>query len=89
VVILPGTPLAPLQPLANKLCRNVEALHIPHSGSTTGEHLTISVGGATSIPQQEDSFLHLVEIADAGLYEAKESGKNRAVTREHNRASQS
>ena len=85
VVVLPSTPLEPLELLGERLLRTVEELRIPHSASTVGDYVTISVGGAAAIPQQEGSFLQLIEIADGALYEAKESGKNRVVTRLANR----
>jgi len=80
-VILPATPAASLPLLGEKLRCNVENLRIPHSASTAGEVVTISIGGATRIPQADDAVLSLIETADAALYEAKESGKNRVVTR--------
>ena len=80
VVILPLTALASLPSLGERLLRNVEDLHIPHSASTVGEHVTISVGGAAIIPQNEGSFPQLIELADRALYEAKDTGKNRVVT---------
>ena len=82
VVILPETPFAEIQRTAEKLCHAVEALSLAHSVSTAGKCVTVSVGGATTIPQRADSFFPLVDAADKSLYEAKRSGRNRATTRD-------
>jgi two-component system chemotaxis family response regulator WspR len=81
VVLLPATPLESLVTLGERLRGNVEELKIPHEASAVCEHVTISVGGAATVPKREDTVLELVEIADQALYEAKGSGKNRVVTR--------
>lgn len=80
-VILPATPLAPIQSMGEDLRRGVEELCILHSASDIGEYITISVGGASIIPKTGESFLQLIDRADEALYEAKELGKNRVVIR--------
>src|SRR5204862_7225889 len=69
-VILPDTPFAEIQGLAEKLCRAIEGLNLAHSASSAAKHVTVSVGGATTIPQRAESFFPLVDAADKSLYEA-------------------
>jgi two-component system chemotaxis family response regulator WspR len=76
-VVLPATSHAMAQSLGEEYRRSVEALHFPRRTSIGGDYLTVSVGGATTIPQRGESWLSLINAADKFLYQAKRAGKNR------------
>jgi two-component system chemotaxis family response regulator WspR len=79
VMVLPLTDRAGAQRLADDIRRQVEDLRVPHSASSVGDFLTVSIGGATMIPQRTESPLLLVDAADKALYEAKRAGRNRVA----------
>jgi diguanylate cyclase (GGDEF)-like protein len=66
--------------VAEKLRASVAALRIPHRASSAGEHVTISLGVASMIPDKEDQESALLVRADRALYAAKEGGRNRVAT---------
>lgn len=79
VVVLPQTALDDVPRLAEKAVRAVRDLNIPHRASSAADHVTISVGAVACIPSRERQPLELVEAADQAMYEAKQTGRNRAV----------
>lgn len=79
VVVLPQTQADDVLGLAEKAVRAVDALKIPHRASSAADHVTISAGAATCTPVRDQQPLSLVESADKAMYEAKQSGRNRAI----------
>ena len=79
-VLLPATNLARARELAERIRLAVENLHIPAARDDVSMYVTISLGVtvAKTHDQQLDQTL-LIARADAALYEAKQSGRNRAV----------
>lgn len=75
-VVLPATSGANARLVAEQLRTDVAALRIPHDASTTGPHVTISLGVASVIPKQGVAPATLVAAADRALYQAKRSGRN-------------
>jgi diguanylate cyclase (GGDEF)-like protein len=84
-VVLPGTPLAGAQKIAEKIRRRVESANLSHSGSRYGR-VTVSVGCAGCAPPVAGSGggsgAQLLAAADVLLYEAKSAGRNQVHAKE-------
>jgi diguanylate cyclase (GGDEF)-like protein len=52
--------------------------NIHHSGSPTG-YVTVSLGCYSFVPTGHDSIEVFLQRADAALYQAKHSGRNRSA----------
>jgi len=76
-VILPNTHAKGAIYLAKRILINVRQLQMPHEKSTISDRVTISLGVATLIPTNEATPDNLIALADAALYQAKSSGRNR------------
>lgn len=79
VVILPHTDGLRALQVAEAIRQNVEKLQLEHSQSDVSDFVTISLGVAHTIPNQENSQELLLNNADKALYEAKQQGRNQAV----------
>ncbi|MGF1715339.1 diguanylate cyclase [Photobacterium chitinilyticum] len=75
-IILPETDTEGAMQAAKRVRTSIDRLAIPHSSSSSHQHLTISVGVSTVIPKADLSSRKLMEAADMALYEAKHSGRN-------------
>jgi two-component system, chemotaxis family, response regulator WspR len=81
-VLLPGIQAKGLESIGERLCQAVRDLKIEHGGSPDGSYVTLSVGGAVTVPTEEDGLLDLIAIADRNLYEAKAKGRNKSIVHE-------
>jgi len=65
--------------IAKNLVQSVENMMLPHPMSEHSKYVTISVGMASTTPDNHNSQTKLLDEADKALYIAKESGRNRVV----------
>ncbi|MEI7609656.1 MAG: diguanylate cyclase, partial [Rhodospirillaceae bacterium] len=62
--------------MADRLREAVSNLGIIHAKSVAADHVTISLGVATLVPDGDDLPNRLIDQADRGLYYAKQNGRN-------------
>ena len=79
LIVLPEQPLEAARGVAERIRQAVQDLGIPHEAKDPPGVITISVG-VSSLPAQDGRPIGaLLEEADAALYRAKRSGRNRVV----------
>lgn len=78
ILLLPRTPLDEARRVAERLRAAVAALRIPHAGGEELGVVTASFGVACADTSQR-GFEDLMAEADAALYRAKRSGRNRVL----------
>lgn len=76
VVLLPDTDVIGCETVAHQLHAAVQALRIPHVQTPPHYRVSISLGGATTIPGTTETAAALLKSADAALYVAKRAGRN-------------
>jgi len=76
-VVLPNTNKNGAQVIAEKLLEKIRWCNIPHKASDVAGHVTISIGGTTSIVKYSQYAQDYLKAADKALYESKKNGRNR------------
>lgn len=79
VCILPATNIEGASAIGTTLREAVNYLKIPHKSSSVCNHVTISIGGASIMPDQSSDIGDLIGAANAMLYKAKSEGRDRVV----------
>jgi len=78
-VILPATSAEGAIHLAEKIVNNVRKLKIVHEKSAISAYVTVSLGITSVIPDLEMNPANLITSADAALYAAKSTGRDRYI----------
>ena len=74
--LLPNTPFTGAVHVAETIRYSVKALAIPHQQSANCDHITISLGVASIIPNIQMEAELLIQSADKALYQAKAEGRD-------------
>ncbi|MEA4987365.1 MAG: diguanylate cyclase [Anaerovorax sp.] len=79
VIILPNVYAEEAEQIVNKVCQNVFDQSLPNIHSKVCDVVTISIGGATIIPNECEYLLNFINSADEMLYKAKAFGRNQVI----------
>lgn len=80
IIALPYTDARKAAMLAERIRTEVERLSISHEASSVSDHVTISLGVATTIPAPGKTVEDMIRAADMALYQAKDLSRNRIVS---------
>ena len=77
IIFLPDTDIEGARTVAENIKKNIQDMGIEHVESKHGGRVTVSLGIASTMPEDEDEMENLIGTADKMLYQAKERGRNR------------
>jgi len=77
VIVMPNTDENGAQIVAEKLLKKLHEYNIPHKASDIADHVTVSIGGTTSIVKHSHRPQDYIIASDKALYESKKNGRNR------------
>ena len=77
IVLLPSVDLAGAAHVAEMIRTEIEKMEVPCLAGGPAKKVTISIGVCVLVPSSKISVEELIAHADAALYRAKETGRNR------------
>ncbi len=79
-IILPNTDLSGATQVAKAMQAAILSLKVPNRESSICDHITLSLGVASQVPDEDIAPSLLIEAADRALYVAKQQGRDRIQT---------
>jgi len=79
VVMLPNIEVEGALTLANQMQQHLQNAELTHATSPLGDNVTVSIGIASVLPDENATALGLFKAADKALYKAKAKGRNQVV----------
>jgi len=79
VILLPNTDEAQARQVGIRIMEAIDRMCIEHRSSEVNACVTLSLGLATKLPEENLNSEQLIEKADRALYRAKENGRNQLV----------
>lgn len=76
IIILPETDINSAVLLAKEVLKAVKDLNIAHESSPIDKRITLSIGVASMIANENINMDIFLKMADDALYEAKNNGRN-------------
>lgn len=76
IAILPNTDEKGARLIAERILQRVTMKAIPHKSSRAANHVTVSIGGVSGIPERNFNVRNYIECADKALYTSKSNGRN-------------
>jgi diguanylate cyclase (GGDEF)-like protein len=80
-VILPNTNLQGATCIAKSICQSIRNQQIPHAESQVSQYVSLSIGVMSVVPEPSSSPNLLIQTTDNLLYQAKQQGRDRIVTK--------
>jgi len=77
VCVLPNVDAEEAYQMAEKFRQSILEQEIPHANSSIADILSISLGVATIVPDENMHYEELIKAADEALYTSKNSGRNK------------
>jgi diguanylate cyclase (GGDEF)-like protein len=76
MIILPETDKKGAEKVAKMILKHVENKQIKHAKDCKMNYLTVSIGLASTIPDEKTTQKNIIDLADKNLYKAKKAGRN-------------